>query len=955
MKRQQRVDLLLYEWTTEHFDLDAVGPAHTQGLTAEVTGERLGIDRSNASRDLNGLVAQRKAIKIGGKPVLFFSYQGLIERLGEDARGQIAHEYGSWLSFADIVTRMRRAVSKKAGQTRVFCRSAFDSLQGKDGSLKKPIELAKAAILYPPNGLHTLLTGSSGVGKTLFADCMYRFAVETERVPDGSPFVAFNCADYANNPQLLLSQLFGVEKGAYTGADRDRPGLVEKADGGVLFLDEVHRLPPEGQEMLFTLLDKGVFRRLGEADTSRKAKVRLIAATTENVQSALLMTFIRRIPMWINIPSLDERTPEERYALILFLFQEESARVQRPLWISADVLKALLLFDCPANVGQLKSEIQLLCARAFLAQMHEENAHLLKVFLENASDHVQRGLVKTPDRRQDLERLLQHVPKGVLLHSQDEERPHVQHEEESVYDMLEQQAVELRGRGLNEEEVNRVLSGEIDVYFRRFLQRVSRQFESRRQDLAKMVGEEFLQVVEEMFDLASRRLERVFSSQTVFGAALHLRSAVDRLRTGVPLQSTGLANLPLEAPEEYRTAGEMVEFFAKRTGILLPESEIGFLATMLAAAQESPQFARVGVIVAAYGTSTAASMLETAQKLLGTSHGVACNVPLEMPHAEVVETLTRMAQETDEGKGVLLLADMGDLLAVGDAVQAKTGLQAATVPGVTTRLVIDAVRRAAFAPGTTLSSLQNGLVQRALSDTSASADPQGVRRGILPVVCVTGQGSAMQLKAILEERLLLPEDYDLQIVPVSIASLEETPERMRKLVGDGPLLAVAGTLNPNVEGVPFVSAQEILTGEGLRRISHLIGSTLQWRMGEQPETPIWEALIETLRRTVLHVNPYFLVPELVKALERLSQMWGRELDVDLQIGVTMHLVMAIEHRLKRGVWPTEERGELPPPVEGGEQILLALQRVTDALEIEVPACELGHLWRLLAQGEGVRG
>ena len=61
------------------------------------------------------------------------------------------------------------------------------------------------------------------------------------------PFVTFNCADYFNNPQLLLSQLFGHVKGAFTGADTDKIGLVEKANGGILFLDEVHRLPPDGQ------------------------------------------------------------------------------------------------------------------------------------------------------------------------------------------------------------------------------------------------------------------------------------------------------------------------------------------------------------------------------------------------------------------------------------------------------------------------------------------------------------------------------------------------------------------------------------------------------------------------------------------------------------------------------------------------------------------------------------
>lgn len=91
----------------------------------------------------------------------------------------------------------------------------------------------------------------------MFAETMYKYAKEIGKLKANAPFVAFNCADYANNPQLLMSHIFGVKKGTYTGAIMDRIGLVEKANEGILFLDEVHRLPAEGQEMLFYLIDKG--------------------------------------------------------------------------------------------------------------------------------------------------------------------------------------------------------------------------------------------------------------------------------------------------------------------------------------------------------------------------------------------------------------------------------------------------------------------------------------------------------------------------------------------------------------------------------------------------------------------------------------------------------------------------------------------------------------------------
>lgn len=154
------------------------------------------------------------------------------------------------------------------------------------------IKQAKAAILYPPKGLHTLITGPTGVGKTTFAEMMYKYAVYAGAIPEDTEFVIFNCSEYAENPQLILSQLFGHIKGAFTGADQEKAGLIEKADGGILLLDEIHRLsPPEGQEMLFLLLDKNIYRKLGETEGYRKANVLIIGATTEDVNSALLNTF----------------------------------------------------------------------------------------------------------------------------------------------------------------------------------------------------------------------------------------------------------------------------------------------------------------------------------------------------------------------------------------------------------------------------------------------------------------------------------------------------------------------------------------------------------------------------------------------------------------------------------------------------------------------------------------
>lgn len=172
--------------------------------------DALGYDRSNVSRDLNELVREGRVEKSNGRPVYFWP-----------------------VGYADEENNQKE-------------KDEFFFLVGEKGSLKKSVQQAKSAVLYPPRGLHTLLTGPTGTGKTTFAERMYEYAKYMKIIRPDAKFVVFNCAEYAENPQLLMSQMFGHKKGAFTGALSDRPGLVELADGGILFLDEIHRLPADG-------------------------------------------------------------------------------------------------------------------------------------------------------------------------------------------------------------------------------------------------------------------------------------------------------------------------------------------------------------------------------------------------------------------------------------------------------------------------------------------------------------------------------------------------------------------------------------------------------------------------------------------------------------------------------------------------------------------------------------
>ena len=98
----------------------------------------------------------------------------------------------------------------------------------------------KTALYYPDNGLPVLFTGASGTGKSYIVKLIYQYCLSNDLITEEAPFVTLNCAQYANNPELLTSNLFGHVKGAYTGAESDKKGAFEAANQGILFLDEVH-------------------------------------------------------------------------------------------------------------------------------------------------------------------------------------------------------------------------------------------------------------------------------------------------------------------------------------------------------------------------------------------------------------------------------------------------------------------------------------------------------------------------------------------------------------------------------------------------------------------------------------------------------------------------------------------------------------------------------------------
>jgi DNA-binding NtrC family response regulator len=220
--------------------------------------------------------------------------------------------------------------------------------------------------------IHVLVTGETGVGKELVAERVHALSSRASR-----PLVRVNCAAFSET--LLASELFGHERGAFTGADRAKPGLLETADGGTLLLDEVGELPPSIQPKLLRVLEDKVVIRVG-ALKGRPVDVRFVAATNRDLESDVAAgrfrsdLYFRLNGFHLHLPPLRERAdeiPEIARGLLERAAREAGLPSTPPF--ASEALDALVRYGWPGNVRELRNVIDravLLCASGAITLEH---------------------------------------------------------------------------------------------------------------------------------------------------------------------------------------------------------------------------------------------------------------------------------------------------------------------------------------------------------------------------------------------------------------------------------------------------------------------------------------------------------------------------------------------------------------------------------------------------------
>ena len=254
------------------------------------------------------------------------------------------------------LTRIREHIALETENARLKAERLGSPADRFLGGSRQADEIRELVGKVAPSDSTVLVTGESGTGKELVA-----LAIHEGSPRRAGPFVAINCGAIPST--LLESQLFGHDKGAFTGADRARGGVFEEADGGTLFLDEIGDMPQALQVGLLRVLEDHTVRRLG-SDRAQSVDVRVVAATAKDLEKAVADgtfrddLFYRLHVVRLRVPPLRERR-DDLPEIAHHLLDEIAARLSRPRpRLGPEALDALEAYDWPGNVRELRNALE---------------------------------------------------------------------------------------------------------------------------------------------------------------------------------------------------------------------------------------------------------------------------------------------------------------------------------------------------------------------------------------------------------------------------------------------------------------------------------------------------------------------------------------------------------------------------------------------------------------------
>jgi len=891
-------------------------------FTAQYISELFKVKRNTISHYINQMIEDGEVIKVNTRPVYFFHKKAFEEKFFKISKNVFS-------SLEELFFREDEKEEKGEG--------IFDKLIGINGSLKQAVDQIKTSIFYPKNGLPIMLSGPTGVGKSYTADLIHKYSIKCGVLPENAPFIVFNCAQYYNNPELLSSNLFGYVKGAFTGADKSQGGMLEAADGGILFLDEVHRLNNEGQEKLFTFMDQGVVRRMGETDGWHKVKVRLIFATTESLSENFLDTFLRRIPITVSIPGLDERDDDEKAQFVYNFLINESKTFNKGILISQRAAQLLALYKYKGNIGELQNTIKYICAAAYSKDIKSDKVQiklkdlpekLIKEAANNTETKIKHkeDILITPESK--LEDLFSSEKTSLQI---------IKNTYKQIFDLYKSYI-----KTKNKEQFENDVFLEINSLIDKLIFEKSKHNENVMLQFISSSLYDVFKYVEYSYNVR-------FNGNSIYIIAYFLyakgydvikwNNDTEKIRN--QLHNYILAN----NKKECELVSKVSKLISSKMDVNLSTDDEIFLSFYLKSLSIKENTNAIKAVILAHGYATASSISSVVNRMLEKNVFEPFDMPIDISMSEIVKKLIEYVEENDVSNGLVILVDMGSLKDIYSNIKDYINAPIAIVNNVSTQMALfvgELLNRDIY-----LEELIEKL--KASNETQYKIIyPEKEKEKAIVTSCITGIGTAKQLQALLEKSI--PKELGIHILVHEYERLKTNgaKEALFQLYN---VLAILGTANPEVEEVEYISLEDLISGRGedkLYRIFEGIADENTIRIINNNIIRNFSLKSVVGSVTILDTNK--ILENIEECLNNLEIIMGKRLPNNKKLALYVHISCLVERLIRKA--PIKEYQNLDEFVQCQKVMINNIKKAFSALEeiynVKINMAEIGYIYDILA-------
>ncbi|MGT2907815.1 PRD domain-containing protein [Streptococcus dentiloxodontae] len=796
--------------------------------------------------------------------------------------------------------------------------SSFKYLVGNDSFLKKEVDLAKAGLNYPDFGLASLIIGEKGTGKSYFAKLMYQFALSEKILPKGTKYIEVNCIHHLlktkNSDDDMLVKILNHSKGQF------------------IFINHIN------------VLDENIRSQILEKIEQQNKDFFLVCSIDETVDIDFQNYFSSKFPVCLKLPKLVELNLNDRLELIMHFFKNEVNRLGKNVFLNEEIIRNLLLYPCQENIKELKKDIRLACAKAYLREMGHRTG-MVTIYMQDFSINVHKGFMFYSSKRMELEKLISEKFSYVITPEGIKKEKVINQRAQSVYNKIDERVALLREEGISNHDIQTIISKEIDDNLKLIHLKENNSEQADREAIVKITGKKLMRFVEVFLKACSHELKQDFSEQLLGGLTLYLYSAINNVHYRETFSQEEKKEILASHPRTFNLSRELIKDLNNIYSTNLGDNEISYIVLFLLNDGESnrqPQSQSIQLLVTMHGR-VSESIVAVTKDLINNPNLHYYNLLLQKDLKTVYEELKYKIIEIDNGRGIVVLYDMGSIKAILETISKETGIYIKAIAIPMTLIVLECVRNLENA-----SSIDDfyretlELIGKSFQLGNNSQKRLASKKVII-TLCMSGQGAALSMKNYIEKHC--DNAREIEIIPLAMENKSKLKYKINLIQEEADVICLVGTINPKISGLKFISANQ-LYGAPLEQLTKVLMGNYEVETIEMDYSEIYKYLKE--QQPSLNISRLKRVlPRCVKEIKKYSGNFSSSKEV----GFFIHLACLISHLQKGKRYP--QLPNVDRIIATNKKIYYKLKEVCFDLEIEfgiqIPEGDYANMIRMIKE------